>query len=450
MKTSKEVFEFLQHIESKYNLFERQIDSLFFWKIIRFDLMQHLLSKLGYMKSVNKVSKGQFLKQVLSIIYNSRYSVFRTRTQPEILVHENPRKIKGPDGYYDPYTCSFVKKLIETKADFEIVDEGYKGVHYEPSSSIRSFGDSVYYDLFYRFYSRLRKIQFTEIELELLSDLERDIISELGVNVSIRPLIDKKIAAFRNQYTKYGKIFSHKKPKKLYIVCAYGKEGMILAAREHGIEVTEFQHGIISKYHTAYSFPKEVKIPYFPDKMFLFGKYWYDSTPLPLTESDVQYIGYYALDLENQADIVRETKRVLFISQWTIGKELSLKAIETAESNPDYTIIYRLHPAERNNWKDSYPELYKSNLSNLVVDTSKSLLSEQLLKSEYVICAYSIGAFEALSFGCKVILLYFSGIEHMEYLVENGYAMQQELDEDIKLSSISNLKPASKEYFFGV
>lgn len=451
MKTSKNVFDFLQELEKKYNLFEKQIDGIFFWKVIRFDLVQHMLCSLGFMTPIYKRDRLKFFKKVLQIISNSRFSVLKTKKQVNTIVYENPRKIKGESGYYDPYTSNFVASLIDDKADFEIIDEGFHGIHYEPSSGIRSFGDSFYYDLIYRAAVSLKAVQLCNEDLELLSNVENELMAALNFQVSLQPLLKRKLTAFKAQYAKFDKIFSVKKPKQFYLVCSYGKEGIIHAARKHHVEVIEFQHGIMSRYHSGYAFPAGVKVHYFPDKMNLFGKYWFDSTPLPLDEGHVEYIGYQ--DLLKKSKLISlergREKNILFISQHTIAHRLIDKAIETARNNPEYNVYYRLHPAERAMWKTEYPKLEACNLPNFIVKDEEENIFYDFARCMIVVGVYSTSMYESLFFACAPILFDLSGIEYMDFMLKNGYALKLDIDEPLDLLLIDRIKKVESNYLFG-
>lgn len=444
-----EIFNKFCIIENKYDLFNKKVGDIYFWKVIRFALFQAILRKQGLIEAKN-ISNNRF-KRLFFIIKSSIHSAFRHHSHKDIIVLENPRKVKGPNGFYDPYTSFLIENLREKNTNFEIIDEGFDGIHFEKASDKRFYADDLYFDIIYKFLMTFRKINFSQEEKELLEIIKNEISSSFNFDVEMELFVKKRLVSFRNQYVKYKKLFQLKTPELIYIVCSYGKEGLICAANEEGVTVAELQHGIMSRYHAGYSFPDGVKIHYFPDKMLLFGKYWFDSTPLPLLENDIQFSGYYDLNnkLKTKESVQKEKKRVLFVSQWTIGKELSLKAVEAAQNNPDYTIVYRFHPVERNNWRENYKALANSNLPNLLFDDGTCSIYEQLMKSEYVVCVYSMAVFEALTFGSKVILLELYGVEYMDYLISNGYVTKKSMEENLNFSEINEPISLPDGYFFG-
>ena len=227
---------------------------------------------------------------------------------------------------------------------------------------------------------------------------------------------------------------------------------MISAAKDRNIEIIELQHGNMSRFHMGYSFPNSKNVPYFPDKMLLFGKFWFDSTPLPLDKSNVKIIGFKDFNnkIKQYINVPKIPNSVVFISQGIIGGDLSKKAVETAKNNAKYSIIYRLHPQERNRWESIYPDLAEnSRLENLVVDAGDSTIYDLLSKSEYVVGVSSTALYEALAFGCKVALLNLFSIEYMNYLINKGYVKKINIEEDIDFATLDRLKKVQKDYFFG-
>jgi hypothetical protein len=251
------------------------------------------------------------------------------------------------------------------------------------------------------------------------------------------------------EYQKYSLLFKKKDIKELYLVCSHGKEGIIKAAKDLNVKVSEFQHGTMTKYHMGYSFPNNPHIPYFPDEILLFGEFWSDSTPLPLEKSALKFVGYedFNQKIRLHKDIKKKNK-ITFISQWTVGQDMIKKAIEVAKDHLEYKIIYRLHPSEYENKQFYLNKIKESKLDNLEIGCIKKTVLEEIADSKYVIGVYSTAIYEALALNCKVMLLSFYGIEYMGYLIDNNYVQRINLNEKINLDNI-NLKSIGSEYFFG-
>lgn len=449
MKAS-EIAEKLFEIEKELNLFEKQIHGIYFWKLIRFELYSIILNKLNLISTLDQNNKSTFfnkLIRILQIIKNTLYFP-DGNNKVDIIVFENPRKIKDIDGkYYDPYTKYFINDLKNKNIKYEIIDLGFNGIHYEKEDIERKYGDNFYYDILKRVIYKNKLID--KKSKKLLISIKDKFFKEFNIEVNFLALVNKHLKKFNIEYQKYYSLLKNKNVKELYLVCSYGKESLIKVANDLNIKVIELQHGTITKYHIGYSFPNNIKVPYFPDNLFLFGKFWYDSTPIPLSDNQINFIGYRDYNTQIKKFLnFQKKKKVTFISQWTLSEEMFSKAFEIAKDYPEYEVVFRLHPAEVSK-RDFYLERIKaSEYKNLKV-SDISLLAEELSNSEFVIGVYSTAVYEALSFNCKIILLDLYGIEYMEYLIRNKYVFKIALNDKIVLGNITSLKLINSEYFFG-
>jgi hypothetical protein len=237
------------------------------------------------------------------------------------------------------------------------------------------------------------------------------------------------------------------------LVCSYGKEALIAACKNNNVKCIEIQHGTISKYHLGYSFPNNKEVPYFPDEMYMFGKYWYESTPVPLTEEKITYYGYPYMEerIKEYKNNKKKKNQILFISQGTIGNKLSETAYEFAKDNKEYNIIYKLHPGEYNRWRNDYDNLIKAEkLDNFkVIDNNKINLYKLLSESEFLIGVYSTAIYEGLIMDCKLILINLPGIDYMDYLIATQKIKIAYSCKDIKkIIKENKFASINKNYFF--
>ena len=155
MNTST-VLDSIFKIEKELNLFEKTVQDVYIWKLVRFELSQSILIQLNLLLK-EKTEKDTILKKVsraMSLFINTiNYPSLSKKTDTILL--ENPRKVKDKDGnYYDPYTKYFVSELIKKNKNFEIIDLGYKGIHYEKADDHRKYADNFYYDIFNRLFKK--------------------------------------------------------------------------------------------------------------------------------------------------------------------------------------------------------------------------------------------------------------------------------------------------------
>jgi hypothetical protein len=239
------------------------------------------------------------------------------------------------------------------------------------------------------------------------------------------------------------------------LVVSYDKFPIIAAAKDLGIEVIEFQHGVITNYHFAYNFSEPLKkLKYFPDKLLTFGEYWANTEGFPRqTEVEVYGFPYLNQQLKKYKEVTKLKNQVLFLSQGTIGKELSNYAFQMAQKMPECQFIYKLHPGEYNRWKNEYPALVQASFFNNfeVIDHNQENLYRYLAEADFQVGVYSTAIFEGLTLNCKTILFNLPGIEYMKDLVDqNIVEVAHDEKEAIRYMKNYEAKEFSRDYFFKV
>jgi hypothetical protein len=454
--TVKEICNHIWDLEEKYDLLDQQIEGVYFWKIIRFLLFLRITKKLGIYGQAHSPKKSIFSRlKILPIsMWNSYLHGSLTRKETkEILVFQHPRKKLVEGKYIDIYTHYLIRQLQKESKSYEIIDIMHQYKHYRKASNTRSYDDHFYISsLFKRLFKRVKLDAQSE---KLLKSIEGDINNTFNINIPLTDITKQRIKIFWYTYQYYKKLIRKRKPSKVYLVVSYGLEPLIAACRENGVETVELQHGVINLYHLGYSYPNNQWVPYFPDKMFLFSRYWYDNTPLPIPKEQTQVYGFpHLAEMHRKySDIPTKSKSVIFISQGTIGSELSRIAYLLAEENRDFSVIFKLHPGEYDRWRDEYPDLIRAQrLSNFsVVDNSNINLHRYLAESEYLVGVYSTVVYEGLMFNCKTILMNLPGIDYMEYLIKNNYArLADDQDDIIKLIEENEFSQLNREEIFGI
>ena len=328
----RKICEQIWEIERERDLFSKKIGGVYFWKIIRFSLVRRIAQEKNIFGLDHTEGSYTFLSKVkyaLGILLNQRRtSAIYRREKRDILIFDHPRKVNVNGEYIDIYTYDFISKLDKDK--YEVLERSYRGGHPNKVSENRSYEEYVSFSGIIR--DRVFGLRLDKDERQYLTELEKQINSAFGTTIDIKGFVTGKINIFNWKKNNYDKLLKTRRPSVVYLVVSYVHEPLIAACRENHIETIEFQHGTMSKYHLGYSFPGYNAIPYFPDKMILFGKYWYDSTPLPVREDNVWYQGFPYLrdNLIEYRGCKQNTKTVLFISQGTIGKELSRIALRLA------------------------------------------------------------------------------------------------------------------------
>lgn len=451
--TVKEINEKLFEIEQEFKLFEKKIDDIYFWKLIRIRLFRKVLSHYNLYNIKEKTNNKSIFIRLYQLMLNSyKYSMLNSNKDADMIVFENSRKVKQSCGnYIDPYTHFYIQQYLASE-NIEIVDEGFEGIHYEAATEIRKFSESIYFDIIYKSFIKFLNIKINNDDKNLLKRIVDKIKLSFNVNIDLEKIVLNELKNFKFQYKKYSNYFNQKSPSKIYIVCSYGKEGLIHAAKRLNIEVIELQHGLIGKYHKGYSYQGRSYIEYFPDKIFLFGRFWYDHSSMPLNENSISVIGY---DYFNKTanDYFKNKKieqTVLIVSQPSLGDVLLYKTIELAKENEHYTFIYRLHPKEIGTFSSDYEALLDScrDLYNLKFDYCEKNIYQALSKTEYLIGVASTSIFEALAFDIKIILLNIAAIDDMSFLIDNQYVHLFNINDKINISQLRELRKIDISYFF--
>lgn len=453
--TVKEICENIWELEEKNDLFNQKIQEVYFWKLIRFSLFRKITEKKGiYGQAHTKVKttlKDRLLDLPMMLINTYLYGVYGRKNKVDILVFEHSRKVKLDNKYIDIYTKKLTEDLEIKNRSYEVIEKPYLRKHFNKADEKKSYWEHYYLaNILKRIFT---KVELLEQEQEIIEKIESEIKSKFDIEIKILEEIKKSIKIFKLEKEFYKKLLKKREIKKIYLLVSYGWEPLIAACEEQGIETIELQHGTMGKYHLGYSFPHNKKVPYFPDKLQLFGEYWFDNTPLSIERKDIEIIGYPYLEeqLKEYRNLEKKQKQFLFISQGTIGKKLSEIAYKIAKENPNFNIIYKLHPGEYDRWKNDYPILNKANeLDNFtVIDNNDTNLYEYMAKSEYLIGVYSTVIFEGLTLDCKTILMNLAGIEYMDYLIENDFVKLAENEKDIvKFIEEDDFKEVDRDYFF--
>lgn len=457
--TFKSLFEELCYVEKKYKLFQLKVSGVYVWKLIRFLFFMELCNLKGlYDDSHPDLPKSKSkIKNLLNKLYiGHTSSAWTAKRTYSTLIFPHARKKKCDGVFLDAYTYDFYQNLNSfDKNETLIVDRPERGQYYNSVSDFIKYDEPLNVISFIkRSFDRITGYNTTEFE-----KLFQKIHQIANINISTFKTLNTKniysaINKFNFQYSSYLKLFKKLKVKQIFIVVSYFNEGLIAAAQELGITVTEFQHGTITGYHVGYSFPTNIPIPYFPDRLILWGEYWQESTKLPISRDKISISGYQHIEdqLNSLKKVETNPKRVLFISQGNIAKKLFPFAITLSEMLTDFEIVYRLHPSENKVWKEVYPTLKDAveKNRNLKIELSNEKpLYDSFSETKFVVGAFSTALIEALAVGCKLVFINLPGVEYFQYLFDNNLFPLVSNNSELELLIKNDFTcGVSKEYFF--
>lgn len=426
----QDICEVFFSIEEKYNLNYQEIQGCYPWLLTRFFLYVNISSKIDTfgLPQQNNLSLLDKFKTFVPFCINSIFSnPLIGKYTKDFLIFDHPRKTFFKNQYRDIYSCFLVDFLKDYS--YEVIEAPYFNKHFSKKEKHVKYSDRILLGSYV--HKKVSKINFTNSEKELIRNIKKDLDDAFDLDINLEEIFKNHILNFQYEYKKYIKLFSKRKPKKIFVVVAYQNFPIVAAAKDLGIEVLELQHGLIGSYHLGYSYPNSRlngEIPYFPDKILTFSEYWLSNDCYPISSENIIPVGfpYFDYQSKNFRNIEKKENQILFISQGTIGKLLSELAYQVALELKDYKIIYKLHPGEYETWKQNYSNLVKaSNLDNVeIIGNNNVPLYKLFAESTYQVGAFSTAIFEGLTFNCKTFLMDLPGIEHVKDLIDENYAFK--------------------------
>ena len=259
-------------------------------------------------------------------------------------------------------------------------------------------------------------------------------------------------------------VFRALQTKRLFIVNAYSNPAIVVGAKLAGARVIEIQHGFISPYHPAYSYPRALntergllptlatlasgrrpRVQTAPDRILCWGSYWAQAAEFAAGTRafaigpSAQFMearervraaaganpsGNYLSGTDTGPVDLAELARlahpvILFSSQGAVGPRLFAAAGDFARELPDHRVIYRLHPNES---LESYHalvlELGLDGLENLELSHREPTFLELLGRVDYLVGGFSTTLFEGLAFGLRVLVLPLPGYENLQLAID--------------------------------
>lgn len=442
-------------VEKKLDIFYQKIDGVYFWDLVRWEIHYLVLKKLGiYQEGHSSFHIHTQLDRKMC-----RYAVDALvrrnpflKTSHEILFIGHPRRKKMENGrWQDVYVDPLLDSPLISSRSLALEPQDLFP-HMVPAQN----PDLQYLDIIQAAGLVLRKtalarISLSEKEKRLLSHINKQFSLWLDIEPDgIETIILRSLLYRKTTLPVYQMLFRKLSPKILLLVVGYLRRTITEAARSIGIPVAELQHGTLGRNHLGYSFPPEYNAKErFPDYLLLFGDFWKNKGEYPIKEDCIYCAGfpYFNQEYAKYKNLAQKNQ-ILFISQGTIGKELSRFAVALAHKlYPQYSILYKLHPGEYTRWKTEYPWLADAEIE--VVSDDFIPLYQMFAESAAQVGVYSTAVYEGLGFGLKTFLVALPGVEFMEELTEtNEVCLISHPDEMVSALLHPSKKSACQNAFF--
>lgn len=429
-----EINKFL-NIEKKYDLYHLDVNGISPWTYFRMTFWNYEMCKdLLTLTSQDNTKKN--IGYYTGIIKSYLFLVFRRNRKyvksSDIIFVSQPRRVKT-DNFYE---CIYTDELAKRYESSIVFEKQYHGQHLRPIQI-----ENIYYtDILMttsNFYGRFHQFLNTHRYRQVYNEVQNrfaDPLNEIGQTYHYSIQYDKIYESLAKIVLQVS-VLKKELEKKLKKVCPqiivetvwYSRFCMVLngLAREMGIPVVELQHGTMHSAHAAYQFPPECgEIKQFPDYVYVFSEYWKKCAHLPIPDDHIKVTGYPYFERQlNKYKINKDEKiNIIFVSQGTIGKELSMLASELCDllDKDGYHIIYKLHPGEYVGWKERTPWLLKENIE--VVDSLEHNIYEYFAKCSFQVGVYSTAVYEGLGFGLTTYIYDIGHADTLTDLCEQGYA----------------------------
>ena len=363
-------------IENKYQLYTDEIEGAAYWMFLRFGILQYQIIK-DIVGNKTSIAGGGRKKSVISKAANRIYaSLLNLKTRgahSDIAFLPHSRRILTSGKFREIYTDGFAEEYkavsIIDSNDFEHIPiaSPCPVFYYDFPYGMKNF---IRKRLTYRTIRKKRQRIYNEA-VQHLSQPLKDIADAYGITIDCESIYEQTagfITYYQAEHEHCTELLRKINPKVLVIVVHYGGLPMFMceAARKLGIKVIELQHGTMHTEHIGYHYRTDEKLIQLPDFIFTFSDYWHDFIEMPCSSTKLIAAGfpYY----EEQKALLKDTmakaksqslKFILFISQGTVGNELSKFAVElNRKLDPKrFRIIYKLHSGERNTWREQYRSL---------------------------------------------------------------------------------------------
>jgi len=420
--------------EESEHLFERKLFGVAYWQLIRQDVFRETLEALGLAARAHLRLEDLPLRhwlgpQLRRLPDTVQRSLLAGLPQAELLVATHPRHLL----HRGQYICPYAQPLLWGTGRSRVLITGqYQGRYFRPDAGeitryvdlglVRSHASFQLRELF--------GMGMSAAQVGELAEIRERLAARLSTALSAAALIRRARTAVLSSLGLspwLDELLARVQPRLLVTVVGYRlvHQLLTLCARAQNIPVAELQHGTIGAAHAGYTFAKGRKPPAFPDALLTFGEIWPELTPgLPLAGTDVHAVGYGWLDLQRDAHprTAAGKRRILFLSQRDIGRELARWAAEAAQALPrdQFEVVYRLHPSEAVGGTNAYPELARAGI-HVETAQARPLYAAQA-DSDVQVGVYSTALVEGIAFGVATCIAALPGHKQLSFLVERGLA----------------------------
>ena len=435
----------LHDLEAKVNMMQYQIDGWCVYPVIRFFLYMALVNL-----PLSRSSKDQNLAwfpQVLIAGTDILKSFSLPRARYAVFVQSSNRSELEEEHYKDVYFDDLLKEMggfikIEKIVNKEYVTRGKRAL-------IKSDITSTYIRLFTRLISRF-------YQPVILKDLMREVSQELVNHLSLDNLtaqrISNQILYFYWSKKLFNSLLKKTGARILLLTTAYMNHSLVAAAKELGMHVVEFQHGLIDRYHSGYSWDRNAReyksIMPIPDQIFLYGDYWRNEIMANgFWEAELTSVGSLRIDQYRRLGpgMEKYPEFTLVVTTQSIDTakiiQFFAELLQLIHPSRPFRLIFKLHPGETN--KSEFNHAFKDDPRvNILLSSEGPSTFELLVRSQLHASIYSTCHYEAVGLGTPTVILPFTDHQTIIELYQAGHAYLTHTPYDL-FELVNNFKPSS-------
>ena len=454
----KEVVDATFEFEKDKSVWNEALRSMPFWHFMRHELFSLLLTA----NSLQGERQGNWrdrpfwnwlsISPVRAVAALQRAPI-ASLAPSDLLVFNHPRHVwhEPSGGWICPYSELLLRSAPYTK---QVLETPFAGKHYHPNAT-----QNVRY-LEWRSRPRVLRDYLNSavvLRVRKLADMAVEWSRTLAEIAGLKPPYDKLVTrkakyiarrAFA-YYEAHNRLLDEVRPKLVLQVVHYAPRNLVMTHLAHVREtkVAELQHGWIGKTHLAYAMRRRPLPSTLPDYILLFGDAFREYTDFPWAKDFSPAIGgawlewskTSAVSLPKSADKSHGKPTILFVSQGSIGEQLSRFAAEFAARDVErrFSVIYKLHSGEKRNWKKVYPWLQQDQIR---VEASDTPIYDLFGECDIQIGVYSTALFEGMAFGLSTYIAQIPGQEAMNDTVAAGLARQTASPTDFYDQLLANVR----------
>jgi hypothetical protein len=407
-------------IEQELSLAELRAGDVPLWPLLRLHLYYEATRALGLFDQPVRPAQGlgdragQALRTLGAALFQG--TAWQRRPAPDVVL-PHPRKLATAAGPRDVYSARLVDELPRGTTLLIERTPGATAGHRSARRDLLDLG--AWLEM------RLSRRRLPPEATAALARAAAAFAQALGVALPIGALARRSWLKALAQRRRFARLFRRLGTRRVFLVVGYTNEGIVLGARDAGAAVIELQHGTITPFHLAYSWPGRPALPTSPDRLLTYGTFWTDSVALPASVTPL-VIGasHFEETRRALAAIQRKPRQALFVSQGVIGHRLAAVALDVARLAPDWQVVFRLHPGEeRGRFAAELAARAGAPPANFSLSAGAPGIFPLLAESAVQIGVFSTALIEGMALGGRTLLLPLPGIDYMAPILARGDAL---------------------------